>query len=469
MNDGNIFEAEETISDAGLKNSSAKLFPSGTVCIALYGATVGRVGILCIDAATNQAVCGIRTNGCIRNKYLFHFLRSQRANFIRQGQGGAQPNISQGIVRATNLPIAPLPEQDRIVEEIEKQFSRLDAVTAALKRVQANLKRYRASVLKAACEGRLVPTEAELARKESRDYEPADKLLQRVLRERRARWEADTLARMFASGKPPKDDSWKRKYKEPSSPDTSNLPTLPEGWCWASIDQLSTSVRNGISVKPDHESGLRILRISSVRAMQVDLADVRYLLDRSEWSTYLLNEGDLLFIRYNGNREFVGVCGRVGLPMEKLVHPDKLIRVVPHSDEIARYIEVMANVGVSRGFVDRKIRTTAGQSGVSGEDVKNIPIPLCPLPEQIRIYEEVQQRISAGTSTQASLAQASARSSALRQSTLSAAFSGRLVAQDPSDEPASVLIGRIRVERSTSAQPKPRKAIRRARRELAHA
>jgi type I restriction enzyme S subunit len=109
--------------------------------------------------------------------------------------------------------------------------SRLDAATAALKRVQANLKRYRASVLKAACEGRLVPTEAELARKEGRDYKPADKLLQRILRERRARWEADTLAKLQASGKSPKDDHWKQKYKAPSAPDTANLPPLPEGWC----------------------------------------------------------------------------------------------------------------------------------------------------------------------------------------------------------------------------------------------
>jgi type I restriction enzyme S subunit len=146
-------------------------------------------------------------------------------------------------------------EQDRIVAEIEKQFTRLDAATAALKRVQANLKRYRASVLKAACEGRLVPTEAELARKEGRAYEPADKLLQRILRERRARWEADTLAKMQASGKPPKDDHWKQKYKEPSAPDTSNLPPLPEGWCWASleIESAPPNIENLRSILPDRK------------------------------------------------------------------------------------------------------------------------------------------------------------------------------------------------------------------------
>ena len=107
--------------------------------------------------------------------------------------------------------------------EIETQFTRLDASVAALKRVQANLKRYRASVLKAACEGRLVPTEAELARSEGRDYEPADRLLERILAERRARWESQVKRR--------------RRYEEPVALDTSILPELPEGWVWSSMGQ----------------------------------------------------------------------------------------------------------------------------------------------------------------------------------------------------------------------------------------
>ena len=105
-------------------------------------------------------------------------------------------------------------------------MSDLDAAVAALKRVQANLKRYRASVLKAACEGRLVPTEAELARKEGRTYETGEQLLARILKERRAKWEADQLAKMLAAGKPPSNDDWKKKYKEPAPPNpTSSSPT----------------------------------------------------------------------------------------------------------------------------------------------------------------------------------------------------------------------------------------------------
>ncbi len=114
-------------------------------------------------------------------------------------------HLSSRTVQEIPLPLPPRSEQDRIVAEIEKQFTRLDAAVAALKRVQANLKRYRAAVLKAACEGRLVPTEAELARKEGRTYETGEQLLARILKERRAKWEADQLAKMHASGKPPSE------------------------------------------------------------------------------------------------------------------------------------------------------------------------------------------------------------------------------------------------------------------------
>ena len=143
----------------------------------------------------------------------------------------------------------PLAEQRRIVAEIEKQFTRLDASVAALKRVQVNLKRYRASVLKAACEGKLVPTEAELAQSEGRDYEPADRLLERILSERRARWDSQEKRR--------------GKYKEPVTPDTSDLPELPKGWVWATVDQLIVdSPQNGIyKPKSQYGDGVPVLRI----------------------------------------------------------------------------------------------------------------------------------------------------------------------------------------------------------------
>ena len=166
LGDRVVHETSETLTDEGLASSSAKVFPKGTLCIALYGATVGKLGILGIDAATNQAVCAVFPPEGLDTRYLYRFFEGKRRELIEQGKGGAQSNISQGIIRDTLLPVPPLAEQRRIVAEIEKQFTRLEAGVAALQRVQANLKRYRAAVLKAACEGRLVPTEAELRKDE---------------------------------------------------------------------------------------------------------------------------------------------------------------------------------------------------------------------------------------------------------------------------------------------------------------
>src|SRR5437867_4015831 len=220
LGDKTVFEVAERITKLGLESSSAKLFPAGTLCIALYGATVGKLGILGIEAATNQAVCGIFLPPDVDTRYMFRFLESRRRELIEQGKGGAQPNISQDIIKNTRVPLPPLDEQHRIVAEIEKQFTRLDAGVASLRRVQTALKRYRASVLKAACEGRLVPIEAEVARKEKRSFEAGEQLLQRILKERREKCNG------------------KGKYKDPAGPTLSELSSLPDGWTWASVEQI---------------------------------------------------------------------------------------------------------------------------------------------------------------------------------------------------------------------------------------
>ena len=223
LNDGPLNNTANTITEVGLKSSSARLVPVGSVLLAMYG-SIGKLGIAGTAVATNQAIA-FTQSGMVFNKYLFWYLRASRNELITLGKGDTQSNISQTVIKKFPFLLAPLPEQHRIVAEIEKQLTRLDVSVAALERVRANLKRYRGSVLKTACEGRLVPTEAELARAENRDYEPADRLLQRILAERRARWHSQPKRR--------------RKYKDPARPDTSTLPDLPEGWVWATWSQLA--------------------------------------------------------------------------------------------------------------------------------------------------------------------------------------------------------------------------------------
>jgi type I restriction enzyme S subunit len=461
LNDGLVDSYEESITDAGLKNSSAKLFPSGTLCVALYGATVGKLGILGMDAATNQAVCGISPASGIGTKYLFNYLLSQRANLIDQSQGGAQPNISQGIIRATEVPIAPEPEQTRIVAEIEKQFTRLDAATAAMKRAQANLKRYRASVLKAACEGRLVPTEAALARKEARDYEPASELLKRILRERRARWEADTRAKMIASGKPPKDDHWKEKYKEPAFRETSGLSGLPEGWCWASVESLSTKVVDGVHKKPDYvQSGIPFITVRNLTAGP----GISF-----EHTSFVTEQDHAEFIkRANPELGDILVSKDGTLGTIRAIRTDRIFSIFvsvamikPVLREMSDFLEIAL---MSPQVQIQMVPKGSGLQHIHLEDLREDCIPIPPLAEQARIIEECARRLSILDNLEGQLPRLAVRGASLRNSILSAAFSGRLAPQDSTEEPASVLLDRIRAERVAQQRPAPS----RKRREPAH-
>lgn len=188
---------------------------------------VGLVPEVFSEAYVNQHVALIRPRARVWAPGLaYAFLDPQGLQALakKSQYGATKPGLSLIQVRGFQVGIPPVREQLRIVEAIESYFTRLDDAVATLERVQRNLKRYRASVLKAAVEGRLVPTEAELARAEGRAYEPASVLLERIPAERRRRWY---------------ETSRRGKYEEPLTLDTTQLPELPEGWCWAPMDALA--------------------------------------------------------------------------------------------------------------------------------------------------------------------------------------------------------------------------------------
>ena len=433
-----ISRGARNITARGLKNSSARLLPAGAVLLSTR-APIGYVAVASQPVATNQGFKSFVLADGLESGFVYHYLLSARQLLESLGGGTTFKELSGADAATIPLPLPPLPEQRRIVAEIETQFTRLDASVAALRRAQANLKRYRVSVLKDACEGRLVPTEAELARSEGRDYEPAAALLERILAERRARWESQEKRR--------------GKYKEPSAPDTSALPQLPEGWVWASLDQLASVIRNGYSKKPQGDTGIPILRVSAVRPMKVNLEDIRWVDSKEDLSDFLIYPGDLLFTRYNGNPGLVGVCGVVPDGSRDTLHPDKLIRAtLVQSETMPAFAQLVANVCISREFLSRRVRTTAGQSGISGADLKAMPVPLPPLPEQGRIVSEVERRLSVMQQAEATVEASLTRAERLRQSVLNQAFSGKLVPQDPDDEPASALLERIKAEREAEAR-----------------
>lgn len=148
-----ILKSEEFINDEALNNSSSKIFPKGTLLIALYGATVGKLGILGIDAATNQAICAIYKSAVLETKFLFYYFFYIRSFLLESRIGGAQPNISQLVIRNTVIPIPPLAEQHLIVTKIEELFSQLDIAVDSLKKAKEQIASYKQSVLKAAFSG----------------------------------------------------------------------------------------------------------------------------------------------------------------------------------------------------------------------------------------------------------------------------------------------------------------------------
>ena len=371
-------------------------------------------------------------------------------------RGTSYPAVRDDDVLAQRIDLPPLPEQRRIVAEIEKQFTRLDASVAALRRSQANLKRYRASVLRTACSGELAPTEAELARAEGREYEPADVLLERVLAERRARWESQ--------------ENRRGKYKEPAAPDTSDLPPLPEGWAWATVDQMIVRSEYGTSVKCSYESdGIPVLRIPNIVGGEIDLTDLKFANQTLPVdSDQALQLGDVLMCRTNGSIGLIGktaVINRHLEPHHSFASYLLRFRFVD-CPPLSNWFHLFTTSRLGRNYIEREAASSAGQHNVSLSLIHRMIVPIPPIAEQRRIVAEVERRLSviqqAETAVEASLQ----RAERLRQSILKRAFSGQLVPQDPDDEPASVLLERIRAQReaeqAAASASKKRPARRRS-------
>jgi type I restriction enzyme S subunit len=405
LTDGLVSEVSESITEEAVANSSAKLFPLGTLLIAMYGATVGKLGVLAKPAATNQAVCAIFPPPELDSKFLFWFLRFKRSYLIDQAVGGAQPNISQSILRELMVPVPPIDVQRETVAEIEKQFSRLDEALANLQRVKANLKRYKASVLKAAVEGRLVETEASIAQREGRSYETSEKLLQRILEQRQAKW------------------TGRGKYKPPVQPPTDWHEVSPDGWTVATADQLTYLITSGSRGWGDFysDAGILFIRAQDIKTDALNLHDaarVDVSVD-AEGTRSSVSSGDIL----------VTITGANVTKSALVPELDELAFVSQHvalmklaQPETAPFV---FNWIVSPANGRKTLESWAygaGKPGLSLEQVRSLPIALPPLAEQIRIVAEVDHHLSIIRGVEAEVDVNIKRSQVLRQSTLSKAF-----------------------------------------------
>ena len=375
----------------------------------------------------------LRPSAAIRPDLLAYYLLRDdfraAARSKMKGMAG-QLRVPQGFLEAQTLPVPPPRDQQRIVETIDSYFTRLDGVTATLERVRRNLKRYRASILKAAVEGRLVPTEAEIARAEGRDYEPASFLLQRILVERRRRWEEAELARMKAAGKTPKNDKWKARCRAPAAPDTATLPPLPAGWCWALVDQLG-DVTGGLtqnSKRRDLRLHVPFLRVANVYADEVRLDTVKEIgVTEAEGQRTQLVAGDLLIVEGNGSIDQIGRVALWNAEIAPCVHQNHLIKVRLKPVALARWTLGWLLSPSGRIAIEQAASSTSGLHTLSLTKVSHLPVPLPPLAEQARIIRAVDRYRDRPKNLEQIVNLKVRHCDNLRQTTLGCAFRGELV------------------------------------------
>ena len=382
LNNGIITEAEEYITEEGLKNSSAKLFPRGSLLIALYGATVGKLGILNFDSATNQAICCIYQNKYYDRDFLFYYLLFKKEYLVNQGKGGAQPNISQEIIKALHIPVLPFNEQKRIVEKIEEEFTKIDEGIEKLKLAQEEIKQYKQSVLKSAFEGKLYKT-----------------------------------------------SEWKEKK----------------------FEDICTYIQRGKSPKYSNiKNDNFIINQKCVRWDKLRVEFIKYVTD-DFWNNLpqerFLQAGDILW-----NSTGTGTIGRA-----YLYNGDELLKTIV--DSHVTIVRTSKNDIVSKflfyfimsPFVQYKIEAmqsgSTNQVELGSQEIKKTILNVPTLEEQIKIVKEIEKRFKIADKVEKVIMDNLEKARQLKQSILKKAFEGRLVPQDPNDEPASVLLEKIKAER----------------------
>ncbi|MBI2353563.1 MAG: restriction endonuclease subunit S [Deltaproteobacteria bacterium] len=393
------------------------------------------------------------TSDLANPSYLYHFLNSHYSTLNTQTKGVGIPHINPVVLNALEFPLPPLAEQTRIVEKNEELLSDLDAGVAELKAAQKKLAQYRQSLLKSAVEGALT---AEW-RTKNKPKETGAQLLERILKERRVRWEEKQLARFKEQGKtPPK--GWQDKYPEPVQPDTTNLPELPEGWFYSELEALIPPDKTGTKTGPfgsllkKHEhksSGIPVVGIENIDRMKFIPGSKIHITESKsrELSEYDLLAGDVVISRsgtvgevcvipdYLGIARFSTNIMRVRLNYQVIL-PDYFCLLLNGSPFVLQQIRKLCS-GSTRDFLNTEI-------------LMSIIFLVPPINEQHKIilalYVSLQEVETQNNAILQSLTQAAAQ----RKNILKTAFSGQLVSQNPDDEPASVLLERIREERKTS-------------------
>ena len=389
LNDEYIKSVSEFITDLAFEKTSVRLNPVGSVLIAMYGATIGKLGILSIPATTNQACCACLPYSDFFNEYLFYFLMSQKQAFIKRGEGGAQPNISKEKIISTLMPVPPVEEQHRIIKKlkillpvIEKYANAEIAVDKLNKDFTEALKR---SILQWAVQGKLVPQDPS--------DEPAEILLERIRAEKQ---------RLVKEGKIKKnkhesvifrrDNSHYEKLDGNERCIDDEIPfDIPESWCWTRLHNI-VSVLGGKRIPAGRRlttenTGHVYIRVSDMKDGWVSTENLQYVPKDifPSISRYIINAEDVFIT-------VAGTIGRVGkIPPELdganlTENADRLVFAILNQDWLILELQ--------SPLIQTKIieaTTKVGQPKLAIARIENLLIALPPLAEQCRIVEKMQE------------------------------------------------------------------------------
>ena len=446
----------------GLANSAARLLPAGTVCLSRT-ASVGYVVILGKEMATSQDFVNWVCSKAVVPEYLLHLFIAEHQSLLRFSKGSTHSTIYYPEVKAFHVCLPPLNEQRRIVAKIEALQARSDAAKEALDAIPPLLEKFRQSVLAAAFRGDLTRE----WRAQNPDVEPASVLLERIRKERKARFIEDTAekarakaeSKALAANKPWTDADnaqvlererakAEKKCKDPEPVDTPELPELPETWCWVSLGDLFViSVGATPSRKIDSYWGGDIPWVSSGEVQFCHIKDTKEKITIDglrNTSTQMHPSGTIL----------IGMIGE-GRTRGQVA----ILDIEACNNQNCAAIGVVAS-GLSIDYVyrflegeyarTRRIGSGNNQQALNKTRVQQILIPLAPREEMEAISQLIESRLEFSNGIRHLVSEICDQSSALGPSILATAFRGKLVQQDPSDEPASVLLERIRAERESA-------------------
>lgn len=377
-----VYETEEHISEAAIRNSSAKLYPVNTVMIAMYGATIGKVGIMGVKATTNQACANAVCGKNIYYKYLFYYAISQKDSFISKGKGGAQPNISQEVIKKHEFPLPPLPEQHRIVERIESLFSKLDEAKEKAQEVIDSFEIRKAAILHKAFSGELT-----------------------------AKWREENGVGI---------ESWENR----------------------SISDICHSLKYGTSKKSKTQGSVIVIRMGNLQQGEIDWSDLAYTDDKEDIEKYRLYPGDVLFNRTNS----AVLVGKTSIYRGEFpaIYAGYLIKLdYKHDEIIGDYLNYALNTPAAKEYCNNVKTDGVNQSNINAKKIGAFVIPVASINEQQVIVEIISSLLKKENESKQAAEVVIDQIDTMKKAILARAFRGELGTNDLEEGSAVELLKQI--------------------------